>query len=109
MNEIVQNFWNALGVFIPPSAKVYVSKEKIAPSLLRDAINRPILQPAKDDPIHYIFVDMEPEANWAHHCLFALALSPSDFFVAQHDWPPASMDGLLSCEIPQTVCEKEHS
>ena len=97
-----EGFWTTLGLALPPEVKVMVSKEERLPGLFLDVMGHaaPVVPP--DVPCHLIFVDIEPEANWAHRCLWVFAAAGS-LYAVHHEWPPASMDDFSEIPRPEAL------
>ena len=83
-----EGFWATIGLALPPEVKVMVSKEERLPGLFLDVMGHTAQVVPPDEPCHLIFVDLQPEANWAHECLYVYVVSDGSLFAVKHDWPP---------------------
>ena len=68
--------------------KVWRSTNKVNAIFAVDAMNKPLF-PVTDGtagPVEYLwFLDLEPEANWAHDCLYLFGDS-----CVRGTWPPGT-------------------
>lgn len=66
--NVIRMFWNSFGSYIGSDAKVYGRKISM--------------------DMFMFFVDMQPEANWAHACAYALVHACGVRSLHIAEWPP---------------------
>jgi hypothetical protein len=96
--EAEDTFWLSFGAKLPPGAKVFVSKTAESPRTFLDARGALLSCIPSAMLAHLIFVDLYPEANWAHDCLYVFAVSGGNLFAVAHNWPPLGADDFLPME-----------
>lgn len=94
-------FWTSIGKVIPKDAKVYVSSKAESPKDFLDAMERTPEAIPSAEQAYVIFVDLYPEANWAHECLFVYVVSDGSLFAVKHDWPPNEKHEMIPMERPK--------
>ncbi len=83
------------GDALPTGSKVYKSKGPVEE--IKDALGKAIPIPKGLLPATLFFVDIEPEANWAHQCLYILILDTGNFMI-RHNWPPSDIASMEPIE-----------
>lgn len=98
--RLEEGFWTSIGLALPPESKVMLSQEEKLPGLFLDVLGHAAPVVPSDVPYHLIFIDLEPEANWAHRCLWVFAGAGS-LYAVQNEWPPANMDDFSEILRPK--------
>jgi hypothetical protein len=98
--EEIDMFWQEFGALITKRDEVSVAKGYIAAETICDILHRPIPGLAGLlGNVAFFFVDRNPEANWAHDCLYILLLKQERRFVkAEHRMPPPDEVELIEIE-----------
>lgn len=93
-----ETFWASIGKALPEGAKVSVSAEAEDPKKFLDAMEKtPEVIPSAERA-HVIFVDLYPEANWEHDCIYVYVVSDGSLFAVKHNWPPHCRHGMVPFE-----------
>lgn len=104
-NDLI--FWAIFGEVLPPGSKVYKSKGPVEG--VKDALEKALPTLKEMPPATMFFVDIEPEANWAHQCLYVFVLDTSNFFTVRHNWPPKDMTIMEQIQPPANGLQKENA
>ncbi len=107
--RLEEGFWTSIGLALPPESRVMLSQEEKLPGLFLDVLGHAAPVVPSDAPYHLIFIDLEPEANWAHQCLYVFVLDTSNFFTVRHDWPPKDMTIMEQIQPPANSLQKENA
>ncbi|MDA8408866.1 MAG: DEAD/DEAH box helicase family protein [Treponema sp.] len=88
-------FWKTFGDRVPSGALVMASKSVLSPKTVKNALDRLIAPDASSEEAFLFFIDLEPEANWAHACAYAFvsAERTGDWYEAE--WPPQTSIDLV--------------
>jgi type III restriction enzyme len=99
--EVTARFWSLYGQRVRLGVIVAASRQELDPMAVRDVMNAPILQ-AKGLPSSgfLFFVDLNPEANWAHPCAYAFVGTEGKTDWQEAEWPPHSDLSLKTQEMP---------
>lgn len=90
---VVDHFWKTFADKIPAHAIVLASGREIEPIAVRNALDKPLTTGVALTRAFLFFVDLEPEANWAHACAYAFVSAAKDTAWCEAEWPPhASID-----------------
>lgn len=99
-----ERFWKEFGKRIEEPHTVFVAEGRVLLEALRDVHDRPIPGGEHLSGEGWLFfVDLSPEANWAHPCAYVV-LRPSAAAVwLTHRWPPDETVRLVS--IPRRASQ----
>lgn len=93
-SQEIARFWTMLKA-LPEFVRVYVSKKTSLTTSWIDVLGKTPKDFCGIPPrrAFLFFVDMEPEANWAHVCYWIVLRHPQDSSAAdytsvKHGWPP---------------------
>lgn len=86
--ETVATFWRAFGSKVPSDAIVLASSTTVEPGMLRNALDRQVGPAAVAGRAFLFFVDLAPEANWAHACAYAFVSLTGATAWCSAEWPP---------------------
>jgi hypothetical protein len=83
--------------------KIYASNTFINFSHVKDVLERPLLPDCALIGLLY-FLDLEPEANWAHPCIYLFSAQRHDIdYYLEHTWPPNQKLWKNMSEVRQAV------
>jgi type III restriction enzyme len=94
-DAVVELFWNRFGPKVPASAIVLASREALAPEGVQDVLNQPLSFKVMKTRAFLFFVDLEPEANWAHACAYAFVAETGETAWCDARWPPQESISLI--------------
>jgi hypothetical protein len=85
---VVASFWRTFGDSVPAAAVVLASTSELDPRTVRTALDQSL--PLQDVPVSafLFFVDLQPEANWAHACSYAFVSPAGEAVWCEAEWPP---------------------
>jgi hypothetical protein len=86
--SVVEHFWKTFGSRVPANGIVLASLTELDSGNFRNAIGVPVScggPPAKG---FLFFVDLDPEANWAHACAYVFVASTGETAWCPAEWPP---------------------
>ncbi|MBI4703582.1 MAG: DEAD/DEAH box helicase family protein [Deltaproteobacteria bacterium] len=86
--SVVEHFWKTFGGKLPAHAIVLASIEELDPKAVRNALDRSVAVSTAPARAFLFFVDLEPEANWAHACAYALVSAAKETAWCEAEWPP---------------------
>jgi hypothetical protein len=73
---------------VPANGIVLASIEELDPNTVRDALESPVSCRDAPSSAFLFFVDLDPEANWAHDCAYVFIASTGEIAWCAADWPP---------------------
>ena len=85
---VVKHFWKVYAAKIPQDAIVLASDVELETERVRNALEQR-LNPSNAPPRAFLFfVDLTPEANWAHACAYAFVSASKEVAWCDAEWPP---------------------
>jgi len=93
----IKHFWETYGREIPKGARVFF--RSLEPRVI-DAMGRSF-PPTME---FFFFVDMEPEANWAHSCVYSFVTvfwEKASSYWCGSEWPPRDTTGFEEIRRPK--------
>jgi hypothetical protein len=97
---VVERFWKTCGERVPEKAGVFTSATLVDAARVRDALGNPLLSKGFPSPAFLFFVDLEPEANWAHACAYAFVAETGETAWCDARWPPRESIPLIRKDRP---------
>jgi len=85
---VVEHFWKTYSSKIPKQAIVLASTDELDPKAVRTALDKPLDLGSVPTRAFLFFVDLEPEANWAHACGYAFVSQGKEVVWCDAEWPP---------------------
>lgn len=108
--EAEQIFWTnfnedffderAGGVARGTNAEIYVIPKLLEAKDLKDVHDTPLGIERPTLRFWTFFVDIEPNANWAHPCMYYLIFENKETESLKHEWPPSENLPLIKLELP---------
>lgn len=85
---VVEHFWKTYSSKIPKQAIVLASTNEFDRKAVRTALDKPLDLGSVPTRAFLFFVDLEPEANWAHACGYAFVSKGKEVAWCDAEWPP---------------------
>jgi type III restriction enzyme len=85
---VADAFWRAFGARLPKGAIVLATGAEVDPKTVETALERRVCPESRMSPAFLFFVDLEPEANWAHSCAYAFVPPTGEPVWCEAEWPP---------------------
>jgi hypothetical protein len=94
---VIERFWQTCGDRVPAHAIVFVSTGELDPRMIRTAIGRSLTIHTDTAPTSafLFFVDPDPDANWAHTCLYVFVSNSMEVVAYEAEWPPHNKSIVL--------------
>jgi hypothetical protein len=86
--EVVAAFWRAFGKQLPKGALVLTAAAELDPRTVRTALDHTVCGDYALARAYLFFVDLEPEANWAHSCAYVFVPTAGEAAWCEAEWPP---------------------
>jgi type III restriction enzyme len=86
--SVVNYFWKTFGSRVPANGIVLASTEELDPNTVKNALELPVSCKGVPSSAFLFFVDLDPEANWAHACAYAFVARTGETVWGEADWPP---------------------
>jgi hypothetical protein len=86
--SVVEHFWKTFSSRVPANGIVLASTEELDPNTVKNAIELPVRCKIVLSKAFLFFVDLDPEANWAHACAYAFVARTSETAWCEAEWPP---------------------
>jgi hypothetical protein len=99
--EFIRRFWELFAARIDPHQEVSIAEGRVLLEGVRDAHDRAIpgLGSLAGEAALF-FVDLDPEANWAHPCAYVALSIDGEPIWAEHRWPPSEAIRLVPLPRP---------
>jgi hypothetical protein len=85
---IVDHFWRIFGGRVPANSIVLASIEELDPNTLKNSRGLSVSCKGIPSSAFLFFVDLDPEANWAHDCACVFIASTGETAWCAADWSP---------------------
>ncbi|MFA6109172.1 MAG: DEAD/DEAH box helicase family protein [Candidatus Latescibacterota bacterium] len=85
---VVGQFWKTYGDRVGAQAVVLSSLQALDPQEVKTALDHRLSLERAPASAFLFFVDLEPEANWAHACAYAFVSPAGETAWCQAEWPP---------------------
>jgi hypothetical protein len=85
---LIEQFWGTFGSRVPANAVVLASAGEVAPRDVRTVVDKALPTGPAPSRAFLFFVDLEPEANWAHACAYVFAAVGKAAIWHEAEWPP---------------------